>query len=232
MSEKEVHGFCPLNSYIEIEDVGPKDGGQRNIISPVWGFHDTKFSSPHPLTNWSNSYPTPDDIRKWCPLRGERITRASDPRERFLAPFSTWKLKSMWFSVKLKTPTLLAFLPQASQTDSRVCDASFAPSMACYYRQQVMKAVRMIRQYFTYICLMLSDWMDNNMCKLVALRIKKIHILWVWKCAWVCVLWACADARVGLCSHTWFFLSPYPSDILRQNHSLNPELINSASLGS
>lgn len=137
----------------------------------------------------SNSYPTPDDIRKWCPLRGGRITRGSDPRERFLAPSATWKLKSMWFSVKLKTPTLLAFLPQASQTDSRVCDASFAPSMACYYRQQVMKAVRMIRQYFTYICLMLSDWMDDNVCKLVALRIKKIHTHSV-----------CVKVCLGVCS--------------------------------
>lgn len=62
--------------------------------------------------------------------------------------------------MKLKTPTLLAFLPQASQTDSKVCDASLAPSMAGYYRQKVMKAVRTIRQYFTYICLMLSDWID------------------------------------------------------------------------
>lgn len=38
---------------------------------------------------------------------------------------------------------------QASQTDSRVCDASFAPSMAGYYRQKVMKAVRMIS--ITYV---------------------------------------------------------------------------------
>lgn len=68
--------------------------------------------------------------------------------------------------------------------------------MACYYRQQVMKAVRMIRQYFTYICLMLSDWMDDNMCKLVAPRSKKIHThsLCVKVCLGVCSTSMCRCA--------------------------------------
>lgn len=148
-----------------------------------------------------------DALRAVGKLQGAQV-----PERDFLSASVTWELKSMWFAMKLKTPTLLAFLPQASQTDSKVCDASLAPSMAGYYRQKVMKAVRTIRQYFTYICLMLSDWID--MCKLVALRIKKTHTHSVWvslsvcECAWVCVLWACADVRVGLCSHTRSFLNP------------------------
>lgn len=180
----------------------------------------------------SNSYPTPDDIRKWYPSRGGQITRDSDPRERFLACVCDMGIEEHVIYNEAENPNPAGI--SASGFSDRL-QGVWCFICSVYGRLLQTESDEGSENDFNYICLMFSDRID--MCELVALRIKKIHTHSVWvslsvcECAWVCVLWACADVRVGLCSHTWFFLNSYLPYILRQNHSLNPELINSASLG-